>query len=121
MNAPDRHELFLLEEGEKKVTQTNETRVPNAAIFDFKKEDHTLANVLRAKLARSEHVLFAAYQVPHPLFADFKLRVQTDGEISPKEAVIQACQELVKELESLDREFTKEFELKRIAGEGAAY
>lgn len=92
--------------------------MPNAAIFDFKKEDHTLANLLRHKLAKSEHVLFAAYQVPHPLFADFKLRVQTDGEVTPKEAVVMACQELVKELQSLDQEFTKEWELKKIAGAG---
>ena len=93
--------------------------MPNAAIFTFNKEDHTLGNLLRDKLSRSSHVWFAGYQVPHPLFATFKLRVQTDGEISPNEAVVQACQELVKELQMLDQEFTKEFELKKIAGAGA--
>jgi DNA-directed RNA polymerase II subunit RPB11 len=44
--------------------------------------------------------------------------VQTDGEISPKEAVVGACQELVKELQMLDQEFTKEWELKKIAVAG---
>jgi DNA-directed RNA polymerase II subunit RPB11 len=63
-------------------------------------------------------VLFAGYQVPHPLFATFKLRVQTDGDITPKEAVVGACQELVKELQMLDQEFTKEWELKKIAVAG---
>lgn len=91
--------------------------VPNAALFTFNKEDHTLANLLRDKLVKSQHVLFAAYQVPHPLFAVFKLRVQTDGEQTPKQAVLQACHDLVKELQTLDQEFTKEWELKKIAAE----
>ena len=85
-------------------------------MFTFNKEDHTLGNLLRAKLVKSPHVMFAAYQVPHPLFAVFKLRVQTDGEVSPKEAVVQACRDLVAELEKLDQEFTKEWELKKISG-----
>ena len=88
-------------------------------MFTFNKEDQTLRNLLRAKLVKSEHVIFAGYQVPHPLFAVFKLRVQTDGEVTPKEAVVQACQDLVKELQLLDQEFTKEWELKKIAGAGA--
>ncbi|KAK4546129.1 hypothetical protein LTR36_002266 [Oleoguttula mirabilis] len=117
--VPDRHELFLLADGEKKITFEPETRVPNAAMFTFNKEDHTLGNLLRAKLVKSPHVMFAAYQVPHPLFAVFKLRVQTDGDVSPKEAVVQACKDLVAELQMLDQEFTKEWELKKIAGAGA--
>lgn len=98
---------------------TRGTGVPNAAMFTFNKEDHTLGNLLRAKLVKSQHVLFAGYQVPHPLFATFKLRVQTDGEVTPKEAVVQACKDLLGELHNLDQEFTKEFELKKIAGAGA--
>ena len=88
-------------------------------MFTFNKEDHTLGNLLRAKLAKSEHVLFAGYQVPHPLFAKFHMRVQTDGVVTPKEAIIQACRDLIAELQSLDQEFTKEWELKKIAGAGA--
>ncbi|KAM3414889.1 hypothetical protein BST61_g10032 [Cercospora zeina] len=121
MNAPDRYESFLLGEGEKKVEVEQETRVPNASMFTFNKEDHTLGNLLRAKLVKADHVLFAGYQVPHPLFATFKLRVQTDGEITPKEAVVTACQDLVKELGQLDQEFTKEMELKKIAGAGGDF
>lgn len=92
--------------------------VPNAAMFTFNKEDHTLGNLLRAKLVKSPHVLFAAYQVPHPLFAVFKMRVQTDGEVSARDALIQACKDLVAELQTLDHEVTKEWELKKIATQG---
>lgn len=76
--------------------------------------------MLRDKLFRLPHVIFAAYKVPHPLFATFQLRVHTDGDISPKEAVVQACQQLVQELQELDQEFTKEFELRKITGQGPA-
>lgn len=64
-------------------------------------------------------MLFAAYKIPHPLFATFELRVQTDGEITPKKAVLTACMDIVQDLQRLDQEFTKEFELKKIAGMGA--
>ncbi|KAF2765175.1 RBP11-like subunits of RNA polymerase [Teratosphaeria nubilosa] len=109
-------ESFLLGDGEKKVTFVPETRIANAAMFTFNKEDHTLGNLLRAKLVKNPKVVFAAYQVPHPLFSVFKLRVQTDGSVSPKDAVITACQEIIGELSQLDSEFTKEWELKKIAG-----
>lgn len=56
-------------------------------------------------------------QVPHPLFPTFELRVQTDGEITPKEAVIAACKDLVTELASFDREFKREYELRKMVGQ----
>ena len=144
IDIPERYELFLLGEGEQKVTVEPETRmyklqscpaplhalgsvthssgcftgVPNAAVFTFNKEDHTLGNLLRARLIKSPHIRFAAYKIPHPLFAKFELRVQTDGEVTPKDAVVAACADIVQDLQKLDQEFTKEWELKKIAGQG---
>jgi DNA-directed RNA polymerase II subunit RPB11 len=101
------------------------------------KEDHTLGNLLRAHLLKDPHVLFAGYRgilstsslfmasmlitaVPHPLFANFELRVQTDGEITPKEALVACCKGIVSDLGQLSREFTKEFELRKmVSGEGS--
>jgi len=58
--------------------------------------------------------------VPHPLFANFELRVQTDGEITPKEALVACCKGIVSDLGQLSREFTKEFELRKmVGGEGS--
>lgn len=54
-------------------------------------------------------------QVPHPLTPEFKLRVQTDGEVTPRQAVINAAQKLIKDLGTLSREFTKEYELRKMA------
>ncbi|RJE17817.1 hypothetical protein PHISCL_09847 [Aspergillus sclerotialis] len=90
--------------------------IPSTAIFTLNKEDHTLGNLLRSQLLKNPRVLFAGYKVPHPLVPKVELRVQTDGEIAPKEAVTTACNELVKDLGILSREFTKEYELRKMVG-----
>lgn len=41
--------------------------------------------------------------------------MQTDGSVSPKEAVIKACRDIVGDLGTLSREFTKEWELKKLS------
>ena len=56
--------------------------------------------------------------IPHPLVPNFELRVQTDGTLSPKDAVLQACRDIVQDLDHLSKEFTKEWELKKIANTG---
>lgn len=46
------------------------------------------------------------------------LRVQTDGTITPKEAIVEVCKQLVASLGHLSREFTREYELRRMATVG---
>ncbi|KAI4269010.1 MAG: hypothetical protein LQ337_007528 [Flavoplaca oasis] len=116
-NVPNRFETFLLGDGEKKVTEEPDTRVQSASVFTFNKEDHTLGNMLRSRLKQSPHVLFSGYKVPHPLFSTFELRVQTDGSLTPRQAVLQACKDLVTDLGLLSREFTKEWELRKMVGD----
>ncbi|KAF2752810.1 RBP11-like subunits of RNA polymerase [Pseudovirgaria hyperparasitica] len=117
-DVPYRFELFLLGDDEKKVTWELDTRVPNTAIFTFNKEDHTLGNLLSARLHKYSYIRFSAYKIPHPLFATFELRVTTDGSITPKDAIVTACKDVVQDLDTLSREFTKEWELKKITAEG---
>lgn len=121
------------------------TGIPSTTLFTFNKEDHTLGNLLRSQLLNNPHVKFAGYkvsplpplpllfflachassktrtrtysQVPHPLVSKFELRVQTDGSIAPKQALLSSCHELVKDLGALSREFTKEFELRKMVGD----
>ncbi|RDL41209.1 RBP11-like subunits of RNA polymerase [Venustampulla echinocandica] len=117
----NRFELFLLGPDEKKCQEAADTRTPNSSVFTFNKEDHTLANMLRSQLLKDPHVIFAGYKVPHPLFASFELRIQTDGGITPKEALVNGCKSLVGDLEILSREFTKEYELRKmVSGDGTA-
>ena len=54
-----------------------------------------------------------------PSLSQFLLRVQTDGAITPRQAVMQACKDLVNDLSILSREFTKEWELRKMVNEGA--
>lgn len=89
-------------------------------IFTFNKEDHTLGNLLSSRLRNEPHITFAGYKAPHPLEPKFELRVGTDGSIDPKEAVLRICMELVRELEKVGHEFTKEMELYKIAQKGGA-
>ncbi|KAL8694961.1 MAG: hypothetical protein Q9224_003474 [Gallowayella concinna] len=116
-NNPNRFELFLLGDGEKKVTEEPDTRVQSASVFTFKKEDHTLGNMLRSRLLQNPHVHFSGYKVPHPLFSNFELRVQTDGSITPRQALLACCKDLVNDLGYLAREFTKEWELRKMVGD----
>lgn len=94
--------------------------VPNTAIFTFNREDHTLGNLISQRLLKYEYIVFAAYKVPHPLFATFELRVSTDGTITPKDAIIKSCRDVIQDLEQLKQSFTTEWLGKRIVSEGEA-
>lgn len=91
-----------------------DTKVPNAAIVRIEREDHTLANMLRAQLARDDKVIFSAYKVEHPLFANFVLRIQTDDDYTPREALKNACLALISELDVLKTRFKDEWALKSL-------
>lgn len=75
MNVPERFELTTLPEGAKKITHAKDQKVPDAATFTILAEDHTMANLLRMQLLRNPDVLFAGYQVPHPLSTSCEMEV----------------------------------------------
>ncbi|RLV93072.1 DNA-directed RNA polymerase II subunit RPB11 [Spathaspora sp. JA1] len=114
MNAPDRFELFILPDGVDKIKITPDTKVPNAAIIKIEREDHTLANLLRSQLLKDDKVIFAAYKVEHPLFANFVLRIQTEDDYSPREALKNACSGLISELDAIKSRFNAEWALKAL-------
>lgn len=117
MNAPDRFELFLLPDGVQKVTVSPDQRMPNAAFIKFEREDHTLGNMLTAQLQQDSRVLYAAYKIEHPLFANFVMRVQTEDGYTPREALRNACQSLIGQLKVLSTKFKTEYGLKAMLGE----
>ncbi|XP_003387390.1 PREDICTED: DNA-directed RNA polymerase II subunit RPB11-like [Amphimedon queenslandica] len=105
MNAPATFESFLLLDGEKKITVTKDTKVPNAAIFTVFKEDHTLGNLLMHQLLNDPQVLFSGYKVPHPLEHKFVLRIQTTADYSPQEALSNALTDLISEVTKIETRF----------------
>ncbi|KAJ7666221.1 DNA-directed RNA polymerase II [Mycena polygramma] len=109
MNAPNRHELFVLEDGEKALEVTEDTKIPNAATFKIVKQDHTLGNMLRAQLLASPNVL---YKTPHPLHPYFLLKIQTDGSATPAAALEAAASRLIATLSALEGKFRREFSFK---------
>ncbi|KAF7355489.1 RNA-pol-L-2 domain-containing protein [Mycena sanguinolenta] len=112
MNAPNRHELFVLDDGEKALEVTEDTKIPNAATFKIVKQDHTLGNMLRAQVLASPNVLFAGYKTPHPLHPYFLLKIQTDGTIAPAAALEAAASRLIATLSALEGKFRREFSFK---------
>jgi len=116
MNAPNRYELFVLDEGEKPVEVTEDTKIPNAATIKVVKQDHTLANMVRGQLLSMPQVLFAGYKVPHPLHPYFLVKIQTAGTIPPTAAHEQSCTKLIGTLSSLEAKFKREFSFKDVEG-----
>ncbi|KAF5357031.1 hypothetical protein D9756_006693 [Leucocoprinus leucothites] len=116
MNAPNRYELYVLEDGEKPVEVIEDTKIPNAATIKILKQDHTLGNMLRAQLLAMPQILFAGYKVPHPLHPYFLIKIQTDGTITPQALLDQACEKLIGTLSSLEAKFKREFSYKDVEG-----
>lgn len=48
INQPNRVESWLLQDGEKRLTISEDPKIPNAATFVVRAQDHTLGNMLRA-------------------------------------------------------------------------
>ncbi|KAA1472093.1 DNA-directed RNA polymerase II [Dentipellis sp. KUC8613] len=119
MNAPNRYELFVLDEGQKPVELMEDTKIPNAATVKIVKQDHTLGNMLRAQLLTMPQVLFAGYKVPHPLHPYFLVKIQTDGSITPAAALDLAAKKLIGTLVSLEQKFKREFSFKDVEGPAA--
>ncbi|GAA5969761.1 hypothetical protein JCM3765_003449 [Sporobolomyces pararoseus] len=108
MNAPSRYEMFVLADGEPKVTVEEDSKIPNAATLTINKEDHTLANMLRSQLLLLPYVQFAGYKVPHPLESRVVLKLQTDGSQTPIQAVQNAIGDLMLLLGRAKASFSQE-------------
>ena len=58
-----------------------------------------------SQLLKDPHVLFAGYRNPHPLEHRILLRVQTDSNTTPAEALDSAITDLIAELSLLEERF----------------
>ncbi|MHA1232244.1 MAG: DNA-directed RNA polymerase subunit L [Candidatus Helarchaeota archaeon] len=59
-------------------------------------EGHTLCTNLKQILFEDPSILFAGYMIKHPLMAEPRLYVKTNGSKTPKQAIIDACKSLIK-------------------------
>ncbi|KAI0019585.1 putative DNA-directed RNA polymerase II subunit RPB11a [Xylariomycetidae sp. FL0641] len=113
-------ELFLVNEaeGEKKITEKPFAGTSNTSDFILAKEDHTIGNLLSEHLKQNPHVMMAGYKVAHPNVPEVMIRLQTDGTVTPKEVFVDTCKQLIAAYGQLGREFTREYELRRMVGAG---
>mmetsp|Transcript_18664 Transcript_18664/g.56412 ORF Transcript_18664/g.56412 Transcript_18664/m.56412 type:complete len:121 (+) Transcript_18664:361-723(+) len=109
-NAPDRFEKFTLPEGVKKITHEKDKKVPDAAKFVLEREDHTVGNLLRMQLHRDKNVMFAGYQVPHPLEYKLVIKVQTNGKHEPVNAMENCLKALEEEYGDIKQQFDAQAE-----------
>jgi len=77
----------------------------NKLIIEVKGIDHTLCNPLKAELWNDKHVKIATYSIRHPQISVPQMIVETDGEESPRNALINAVQRLQKNNAKFKKEF----------------
>ncbi len=102
-NKPATWELYVLGDGQSKITMNMDTKIPNAATFTIQKEDHTLANVLRNAILSNSKVIFCGYKVPHPLDPMFLLKIQTTSDTSPIAVLKDEISKLIKTVNGLQQ------------------
>ena len=80
----------------------------NKLMIEIKGADHTLCNALKKELLEDKHVKIASYSVRHPQISFPQMIVETDGEVSPKNAIIAAVGRVQKDNEKFRKEVQKE-------------
>ena len=99
-NKPEPYEAQILGSKYKNQFEYIESKnVPNAGTYKIRLHDHTIGNALRMELLKNRNVLFAGYRVPHPLFHEIEIRIQTTGKEPPREALLRAITNLLKSSE----------------------
>ncbi|KAG9393604.1 RNA polymerase Rpb3/Rpb11 dimerization domain [Carpediemonas membranifera] len=83
------------------------------AMFRFFKEDSTIGCIIRDLLLENPHITFAGHRVPHPLQPELQVQVQTDGSISPEDAMIEALEDMAQMFnENVESQFAAAYDQK---------
>lgn len=70
-------------------------------------EDHTLGNLLRTTLLKNKAVIYAGYQIVHPLTGGIRMVIETAEGSTPKEALMAAISQIESETQDFKDEFKK--------------
>ena len=62
-------------------------------------------------------ILFAGYKVPHPLLHELVIKVRTDGEVQPIEAMVNSIDNLLESTKNIADAFKKAVAEKRQMGD----
>jgi DNA-directed RNA polymerase II subunit RPB11 len=105
------------EESDPKLEEWEDDNTPDLSTFRFHKEDHTLGNLVSQRLLKYAEIMFSGYKMD-TANSNFDLRVQTDGTITPRDAVVRCCQDVIKDLATFDNSFRTEYAGKRAVRDG---
>lgn len=86
---------------EVKVLESKKDRL----VFQLVGADHTFCNALKRELNETKGVEVATYAIEHPQIGIPKMLVETDGKVSPTDALTTAA----KSLEKQNKDFSKLF------------
>ena len=75
--------------------------------FQITGEGHTLMVALRNELFKMENVLTAGYSIEHPLSPNPKLYIKTNGKVSPRKVLKNACDIVLSQLNDFETNFQK--------------
>ena len=73
----------------------------NRFVFDLPGGGHTICNTLKHQLWATKGVKVATYHIGHPLKDIPQFTVETDGSLTPKDAIKEA----IKQLQKHNKEF----------------
>merc|ERR1739841_214326 len=91
-----------------KVSYKDDSRQRFCGSVVIQDQDHTLGNCLRYQLIQDNRVVFAGYKKHHPLEEKIEIKVQTNGEIPPPDAILDSCGKLSQTLGKLVENFRQE-------------
>lgn len=78
-------------------------------VIEIDEGGHTLCNLLESVLLEDEDVVFASYDIPHPLVSKPVMRVRTKELKEPEEALREALVKIIERGRELKKEFEKAF------------
>jgi len=79
----------------------------NKLVIELKGEDHTFCNILVKELQKDSNVKAAAYTIEHPLRRVPQIMIETTSG-NPKDALVKATANLIKEAGNFQKGFAKE-------------
>ena len=80
----------------------------NKLVMELKGTDNTICNALKNEINNDEHVKISTYSVKHPLISSPQVIVESDGEGTPREVILNAIQRLKKNNDRFRKEVSKE-------------
>ena len=77
-------------------------------VFEVNGMGHTFLNMVKTELWNDSHVKVATYTIKHSEASKPKFILETDGDESPKNAVLNAVKELRSFIDKTRKDFAKE-------------